>query len=197
MKTMMMMDKDKLAEMLERHSLWLHGLDGGKKADLSGADLRKVELYGADLREVNLCYANLRGADLRMANMKGAALLKVNLRGANLQKAALRGAKLNYAALFGAKLNHADLCEADLFGADLRKADLRGANLDYSCWPIWCGSLSIRIDAKIAAQLLYHALRAMEGVEDDEVRAVRNNPANIELANRFHRVGECGRLKEV
>ena len=115
----------------------------------------------------------------------------------DLQAADLQGADLQGADLYHANLRGSNLRGANLLCADLGGANLRGANLDYSCWPIWCGSLSIRIDAKIAAQLLYHALRAMEGVEDDEVRAVRNNPANIELANRFHRVGECGRLKEV
>lgn len=35
-------------------------------------------------------------------------------------------------------------------------ANLSGANLDYSCWPLWCGSKSVRVDANIAAQLAAH-----------------------------------------
>ena len=35
----------------------------------------------------------------------------------------------------------ADLSNANLSSANLRGTDLRGANLDYSCWPLWCGSL--------------------------------------------------------
>ena len=50
----------------------------------------------------------------------------------------------------------ADLRRADLSGADLSEADLREANLDYSCWPLWCGSKKVRVDVKIAAQLAAH-----------------------------------------
>ena len=43
--------------------------------------------------------------------------------------------------------------------ANLEGADLEGANLDFSAWPLWCGTAhsSIKVDKKIAAQLLYHA----------------------------------------
>ena len=50
----------------------------------------------------------------------------------------------------------ADLRGADLRGADLRGADLRGADLDFSCWPLWCGSVGVKVDARIAAQLAAH-----------------------------------------
>lgn len=30
--------------------------------------------------------------------------------------------------------------------ANLWKADLREANIDYSCWPLWCGSLSVKVE---------------------------------------------------
>jgi hypothetical protein len=33
-----------------------------------------------------------------------------------------------------------------LKGANLQNADLRGADLDYSCWPLWCGSLGVIAD---------------------------------------------------
>jgi hypothetical protein len=47
----------------------------------------------------------------------------------------------------------ADLHGADLRGANLRDANLRGADLDFSCWPLWCGSRNVKVDARIAAQL--------------------------------------------
>jgi uncharacterized protein YjbI with pentapeptide repeats len=65
-----------------------------------------------------------------------------------------------------ADLTDADLTRANLRGADLRGADLTGANLtganltrvrlDYSCWPLWCGSVGVKVDARIAAQLAAH-----------------------------------------
>ena len=47
-----------IRKILDDHKKWLCS-DGGKKADLSGANLS-----GADLRRANLRWANLSGADL-------------------------------------------------------------------------------------------------------------------------------------
>ena len=100
------------------------------------------------------------------------------------------------ANISGADLRGADLHSADLRSADLLGADLRGADLDYASWPLWCGSLDVKIDARIAAQLVYHAVRACQSVNDDaDVVAFCNNPAVIKLANRFHRVEECGQIE--
>ena len=100
------------------------------------------------------------------------------------------------ADLRGANLWEANLWEADLRGADLRGANLRGANLweanlDYSCWPLWCGSMDVKVCKRIAAQLAYHFCRL--DCDDPEVIAAQN--ALIPLANQFHRAGECGLLK--
>ena len=39
--------KDELKIVLEKHEKWLKGLDGGERADLSGADLSGANLSGA------------------------------------------------------------------------------------------------------------------------------------------------------
>ena len=75
--------------------------------------------------------------------------------------------------------------------ANLESANLGGANLDYSCWPLWCGSLrNVRIDKRIFAQLAYHICRVI--VDDDECKAAQR--ALYPIANQFHRVSKCGRL---
>lgn len=124
--------------------------------------------------------ANLRRADLRRADLWGANLREANLEGADLG---------------GADLGGADLRGANLRGAYLEGADLKGANLDYSCWPLWCGSLGVRVCKRIAAQLAYHFCRLV--CDDPEVIAAQN--ALIPLANQFHRVDDCGKieLKEI
>lgn len=71
------MTKEKLAEILKKHKLWLNNKDGGERADLRWADLSGADLNGADLR-----WAELSGADLSKANLDGA-----NLRGADLSGA--------------------------------------------------------------------------------------------------------------
>ena len=100
-------------------------------------------------------------------------------------------ANLCEANLNRANLNRADLGRANLCEADLRGADLRGADLDYSCWPLWCGSLGVKVDARIARQLAYHFCRL--DCDDPEYLEVRK--AIAEFANGFHRVDECGRIE--
>ena len=56
------MNKDELQKILREHLEWLYG-DGGKKADLQGANLQGADLWGADLQGANLRRANLQGAD--------------------------------------------------------------------------------------------------------------------------------------
>ena len=102
-----------------------------------------------------------------------------------LESSIKRGEDLKYANLSGAKLE----------GAKLSYANLSYADLDYSSWPLWCGSLSAKIDKRIFCQLLYHTLRAGQSVEDEEVQALLNNPDVLKLANQFHRVEECGKLE--
>ena len=170
------MEQKQLQNVLKLHQKWMNNEPDGKRADLRGADLREANLWGA----------NLWGADLREANLWGA-----DLRGADLREANLRGADLWGADLWRANLWGADLREANLREADLRGANLWGANLDYSCWPLWCGSLDARVCKRIAAQLAYHFCRL--DCNDPEVIAAQN--AIIPLANQFHRVDECGKLE--
>ena len=94
-----------------------------------------------------------------------ADLQSAKLQMADLQRADLRGADLRGADLRGADLQRADLREADLRRADLQRADLRWANLDFSCWPLWCGSKNVKLDKKLQAQLLGHIIDACKDVE--------------------------------
>ena len=114
-----------------------------------------------------------------------------DLREADLREAGLRGANLRYASLQDADLQGANLRGASLQDADLQGANLRGANLDYSCWPLWCGSLDVKVDRRIAAQLAYHFCRL--DCDDPDYISARN--AVINFANEFHRVEECGWLE--
>lgn len=121
-----------------------------------------------DVERANLSDADLRGADLYNADLSNA-----DLRGANLSNADLRGANLS--------------------NADLSNADLRGADLDYSCWPLWCGSLDVLVDEQIAAQLAYHFC----SLNCDDPDYIKTRNLILDFANKFHRVKECGRLEPI
>ena len=111
---------------------------------------------------------------------------------ANLSESDLRWSNLSESNLSGSDLRWSDLRGSDLRGSDLRWSDLRGSDLDYACWPLWCGSLDVIVDKRIAAQLAYHFCRII--CDDEEVKAAQKALAT--LANQFHRVDECGRIEE-
>ncbi len=108
---------------------------------------------------------------------------------ANLQVANLQGANLRVANLQGA-----DLRGANLRGANLQGADLQGANLDYSCLPLWCGSLKANFDDKQLTQIAYHLVKAglNSNHASDETKAELTKL--VDFANKFHRVKECGEI---
>lgn len=60
-----------------------------------------------------------------------------------------------------------------------------------SCWPLWCGSLDVKVDARIARQLAYHFCR----LDCDDPEYLEARKAIAEFANGFHRVDECGRIE--
>ncbi len=123
--------------------------------------------------EIDGCCADLSGADLSDANLRGANLSDANLRGANLSDADLSGA---------------DLSGADLSDANLSDADLRGANLDFSTWPLWCGSKNVKVDFRLVCQLLAHV--AVLDCVDPQYQKVK--AAIMPYAKQSHRATDLG-----
>ena len=121
------------------------------------------------LRKHKLWLAEEEGGE--RANLEGA-----NLEGANLEGANLEGANLKW--------------------ANLDEANLRGANLDYSCLPLWCGSLKANFDDRQLIQIAYHLVKAGLNSDNasDETKAELEKL--IDFANKFHRVDECGVIKK-
>jgi hypothetical protein len=100
----------------------------------------------------------LQGANLRRANLEGADLEGANLEGANLERANLRR-------------------------ANLRGADLLGADMDFSCWPLCCGTKGVVVDSRIAAQLAAHFCAVV--CDDPDAKAAQD--AVREFARKSHR----------
>lgn len=84
-------------------------------------------------------------------------------------------------------------CKKAILDYDLSGADLSDADIDYACWPMWCGGLRVKTDKRIACQLAYH-LCSMQ-CDDEEYIKMRNSI--LGFANQFHRVNECGKLEAI
>ena len=107
------------------------------------------------------------------------------------ERADLCNANLRNADLFCANLR-----DADLRGANLCSANLRSANLDFSCLPLWCGSLNAHFDDKQLIQIAYHLVRAGLNSKNASESTKAELMKLIDFANRFHRVDECGKIEE-
>ena len=177
---------EKLKEIIEKHKKWLDNEKDGEKANLQGADLRSANLQDANLQGTDLWIAYLQRTDLRSANLRSA-----NLRGVDLWSANLQDANLQDANLWSANLRSANLQRADLQGADLQ-----GADLDFSCLPLWCGSLLANMDDRQVKQLLYHILSIVKHSNNvsETIKAALLTDKNIEIAKEFHRANECNKL---
>ena len=116
---------------------------------------------------------------------------------ASLSHEDLRGASLRYTNLSHADLSGADLSDADLRDANLKYANLSDADLDYSCLPLWCGSLEAHFDDRQLVQIAYHLVKS--GLQSKNAsEETKNQLAKlIDFANKFHRVDECGEIKKV
>ena len=131
-------------------------------------------------------YASLSHEDLRGASLRYADLSHADLSGADLSDADLRDANLKYA----------NLRDADLTDADLRGANLRDANLDYSCLPLWCGSLEAHFDDRQLVQIAYHLVKSGLQSKNASEETKKELSKLIDFANKFHRVDECGEIKK-
>jgi uncharacterized protein YjbI with pentapeptide repeats len=94
-----------------------------------------------------------------------------------------------------ANLREADLYGANLYGANLREANLYGADLDFSCLPLWCGSLEANFDSRQLKQIAYHLVKA--GLQSSNATDADREELGklIDYANQFHRAEECGEIR--
>jgi hypothetical protein len=191
------MTQSELERKIKLHELWLEGKAKGQRADFSGANLRGANFFGVNLeyaimQDANLKGANLVCANLEVANLKGTNLEDANLRFANLKGADLELSDLRNADFQGANLQFSNLQHVEFTSTRMQCAYLEGANIDYSSWTLWCGSLDVKLDNKIAAQLAYHFCRL--DCSDEDV--IKSQNAIRHLANSFHRASSCGEIKE-
>lgn len=76
-------------------------------------------------------------------------------------------------------------------GAVESSANLSGADLDFASWPLWCGSRAVRVDRRVAAQLVAH-ICALD-CADPDYQALRE--LMLPFARTSHRARELGLLE--
>lgn len=190
------MEKKQLRKILELHELWLANSDKGVRANLKYVYLEDANLYGADLRWADLqgstlIDVNLKHADLRYADLSNVDLSYADLSYADLRYANLKASNLRYANLHGANLQG-----VNLMNVNLDYSNLKCVNLDYSCLPLYCGSIKANMDDRQVIQLLYHTLSVVKYSNNvsEELKEKLLTDDNLAVANEFHNIKECGVL---
>ena len=185
-----------LKNILALHKKWLNEEEGGERADLHGADLDHVCLDNVDFRNANLREVSFRDAVITNSDFRGADLYEADFRFAFLQGSDFSAANLKDADFTRANLCNADFFNADLMGADLGEADIKGVDFDYSCLPLWCGSLDAHFDDKQLKQIAYHLVKAGLHSENASYETKEYLKKLIPFANEFHRAEDCGFIME-
>jgi len=167
------MNQEEFNEKYEKHLLYLKSDENGKRLSCTNINLSNI-----DFTHLNLSYVTFENVIFKCADFEYANLTCTNLKSADFE-----GANLKYVDFTHVDLKGANLEGADLRGANLEGANLEGANIDFSCLPLWCGGLNIKIDKRIAVQLTYH-LCSMQcnDIEFQEIRKML-----LPFANQMHR----------
>jgi len=181
-----------MKQLYEEIKRWDNGLviHSGEFETTKGCLLDAIK-ENKDLR-----YSDLRGSNLRGSNLRGS-----NLRGSDLRGSDLSYSDLSYSDLRGSDLSYSDLSYSDLRGSNLRGSNLRGSNLsdsnlDFSCMPLHCGDLKGGYDDKQIIQQLYYVLSHAMHSENCSKTLKKKllTKGNVNIANKFHRVLECGEI---
>jgi len=141
--------------------------------DMSDCDLRHSDLSFCDLRHCDLSYSDLSFCDLSFCDLSGGSLSGCNLSGCNLKS-------------------------CDLSDCDLSGCDLSGCDMDFSSIELSCNDLGAHLDDRLIIQRLYHTLfnaQYSKNVSLD-LKTALLTPELVEVANRFHRVAECGEIEK-
>lgn len=70
--------------------------------------------------------------------------------------------------------------------ANLRDADLRDADLDFSVFPLWCGSFKMVVDDRLVRQLVYHLLKLNYQGNSKDIKKMFNLKTLKSVANKSH-----------
>lgn len=84
----------------------------------------------------------------------------------------------------------------ELMKYDLSRANLSEANLDFSCLPLWCGSLYAHFDDRQLKQIAYHLVKAGTKSKNASEGTKAELSKLIDFANEFHRAEECGKIEK-
>ena len=122
---------------------------------------KQLYYYGLDFSNCHLEDAVLDGMSFRNCNfsfamMKGASMVQTDFTRCNLSNVQLRDAKMMFASFDHCNLKRAKLNYADIRQVNFYRSELIDINIDFSSWPMWCGTKNSIVGEKLAQQIAAH-----------------------------------------
>lgn len=168
-----------------------------RNCNMTNCNLARASIAKCDFTEVDLKFSNLASAVTRSSSFIYANLTESNFSHAcfeqtDLQNAILTRSDLSRAHFCTSSLRNAEMNLCKMYLTDFSGTDLSGANLDFSAWPLWCGTGHVIADARLAEQLAAHFCAL--NCDDPEYLVAR--AAILEFATKSHRATELGLSKK-
>lgn len=140
----------------------------------------------------NFDYTDFSWEDLSGVDFSGSSLVCCNFRGANCTGANFSGATCD-GSIFESTtcldtlFIKTNLRNTNFRGTIITGSDFTGSIFEFTCWPLWRGSVGAKIDKKIACQLLFYAMDAMQSIQNDpDIDAVLDADCIKKLTNQYN-----------
>ena len=117
--------ESKLEIMKARHTLWLHGIDGGERADFSN-----MEIENACFAYAKLDKAIFKGATFYCVNMDGGSFMNCDFTNANFTMIFADVAVFDGSDFTDVKFKNCELINASMGGCNFTNADMTDAELN-------------------------------------------------------------------
>lgn len=154
---------------------------------LDGFNLNGSSLIETWFRRCDGESIDLSNSTIDMMHMRGGKLSRLELDNSTVRNTEARDVEMPEISMIDTNMTNVSIISCNIIMADLTGAKFINVTLDYSGFPLHCGSFDFTSDIKIPAQLAYHLCRI---ICDDPIVIKAQSHLN-ELANKFHRAVEC------
>lgn len=115
-----------LNEVMARHTMFLRGQIGGRRAIIQYHNISGLNFHNQDLSQADFTGSSLRDADLSLGIFRSTCFFACDLRDADLSHANLSRADLRGSLLSGALMSGADLRDSDMREGKILESGKKG-----------------------------------------------------------------------
>ncbi len=135
-----------------------------REKSFSKLDLKNKKLQECDWENCKFENCNFEYSDLSSSCIENCEFIDCNFYHCDM----------NNGCLTNSIFRDCDVRVVNLLMTDLTNTDFSTSNIDYSTFPLWCGSFDVILDDEQKQQLLYHLLRIAPEYRSKKLCAIAN-----------------------